>query len=68
MGVFTGAMLILHAGLSWYLIPRLGVVGPALSIILAELLLTTLCALALLAGRSPSSRDTIAEPQPPLTR
>jgi O-antigen/teichoic acid export membrane protein len=30
MGVFTGAMLALHAGLSWYLIPRLGVVGPAL--------------------------------------
>ncbi len=65
MGLFTGAMLVLHAGLSWYLIPRLGVVGPAISIILAELLLTVLCALALIAGRLPSSRDTAAEPQPP---
>jgi O-antigen/teichoic acid export membrane protein len=67
MGVFTAAMLVLHAGLSWYLIPRLGVVGPALSIILAELLLTTLCALALLAGRSSVSRESVAEPQPPTT-
>ncbi|WP_374688155.1 oligosaccharide flippase family protein [Promineifilum sp.] len=47
MGVFTGAMLLLHAGASWYLIPRLGPIGPALSIVLAELLLTLLCAAAL---------------------
>jgi O-antigen/teichoic acid export membrane protein len=51
MGAFTGAMLVLHAGLCWVLIPRLGAVGPALSIILAELLLTALCAGALFAGK-----------------
>lgn len=65
MGIFTGAMLVLHAGLSWFLIPRLGAVGPALSIILAELLLTTLCAIALFAGRAKSHHDSTAAPHVP---
>ena len=51
LGVFTGAMLVLHATLSWLLIPRFGPVGPALSMIVAELLLTVLCLLTLRAGR-----------------
>ena len=52
LGAFTGAMLALHAVLSWLLIPRFGPVGPALSMIVAELLLTVLCLLTLRAGRS----------------
>ena len=52
LGAFTGAMLALHAALSWLLIPRFGPVGPALSIILAELLLTILCVFTLWRGRS----------------
>ncbi|MBP6788707.1 MAG: flippase [Candidatus Promineofilum sp.] len=56
MGAFTGAMLVLHAALSWVLIPRLGPVGPALSIVLAELLLTILCAAALSATAAPPPR------------
>lgn len=67
MGAFTGAMLILHAGLCWVLIPRLGAVGPALSIILAELLLTALCAGALLAGKSRLSPEPAAETLPTST-
>jgi O-antigen/teichoic acid export membrane protein len=59
LGVFTGAMLALHATLSWLLIPRFGPVGPALSIILAELLLTILCVFALRSGRT---RPTTAVP------
>jgi O-antigen/teichoic acid export membrane protein len=51
LGAFTGAMLALHAALSWALIPRLGPVGPALSIVLAEILLTILCLIALRPGR-----------------
>ena len=51
LGVFTGAMLALHAAVSWALIPRLGPVGPAVSIIFAEILLTILCLIALRRGR-----------------
>lgn len=56
LGVFTGAMLALHATLSWLLIPRFGPVGPALSIVLAELLLTILCVAALAATPAPPHR------------
>jgi O-antigen/teichoic acid export membrane protein len=63
MGVFTGAMLALHAGLCWVLIPQLGAVGPALSIILAELLLTILCAGALYAGKARFAPEVAAETQ-----
>ena len=55
LGAFTGAMLALHAALSWALIPRLGPVGPALSIILAELLLTVLCVITLWASKPTAS-------------
>lgn len=51
LGVFTGAMLVLHAALSWVLIPRFGPVGPALSTVMAELLLTALCLLTLWASK-----------------
>jgi O-antigen/teichoic acid export membrane protein len=61
MGLFTGAMLIMHAAASWYLIPRLGPVGPALSIVLAELLLTLLCAAALWRTLAPSHHPLITD-------
>jgi O-antigen/teichoic acid export membrane protein len=67
MGLFTGAMLALHAGLCWVLIPRLGAVGPALSIILAELLLTALCVGALVAGKSRLTPDPATEAAPTST-
>ena len=51
LGTFTGAMLVFHAALSWLLIPRYGPLGPALSMLLAELLLTILCVFALRSGR-----------------
>lgn len=47
MGVFTGLMLLIHIGLSWLLIPRLGAVGPAVSILAAESFLLVGCSLAL---------------------
>jgi len=43
LGYFNGAMLLLHATLSWFLIPRLGAVGPAVSVVAAELLLSICC-------------------------
>lgn len=43
IGLFTGTMLVLHGALSWYLVPLLGVTGPAVSIILAESLLLLGC-------------------------
>lgn len=51
MGVFTGLMLLIHIGLSWLLIPRLGAVGPAVSIIVAESVLLVGCSLALWLGK-----------------
>ena len=61
MGAFTGAMLALHATLSWLLIPHFGPVGPALSIVLAELLLTILCFFALRPGH-PTTTAPAAQP------
>jgi len=61
LGVFTGAMLALHATVSWLLIPRFGPVGPALSIVLAELLLTILCLFALRPGR-PAPANPAGQP------
>ncbi len=61
MGAFTGAMLALHATLSWLLIPHFGPVGPALSIVLAELLLTALCFFALRPGH-PTTTAPAAQP------
>lgn len=43
IGIFTGAMLLLHAAVSWQLIPILGEVGPAVSIIFAESMLCIGC-------------------------
>ena len=64
LGVFTGAMLALHATLSWLLIPRFGPVGPALSIVLAELLLTLLCSLTLWASKPTALAPTQLEDGP----
>lgn len=47
IGFFTGGMLLLHALLSWHLIPRWGAAGPAISIIVAEGMLFGCCVLAL---------------------
>ena len=64
LGVFTGAMLVLHAALSWVLIPRFGPVGPALSTVMAELLLTALCLLTLWAGKSAAPPLALPEDAP----
>ena len=50
--LFTAGMLILHTGLSWLLIPRLGILGPAVSVLIVEALLTLACVLALNATRN----------------
>ena len=51
IGVFTAIMLLLHATLSWQLIPVFGEIGPALSIILAESVLFICCLLTLAMTR-----------------
>lgn len=45
--LFTAVMLALHTVVSWLLIPRLGAVGTAVSIILAETVLLVACLTAL---------------------
>lgn len=67
LGYFNGAMLLLHAALSWLLIPRLGAAGPAVSMVAAELLLFICCLGAL--HRAAPSVDHVptpgsAEPDP----
>jgi hypothetical protein len=62
LGFFTGAMLLVHAVLSWVLIPRLGAVGPALSVVLAECLLL-ICCLGALRLAAPAVIDD-ASPTP----
>ncbi len=64
LGVFTGAMLVLHAALCWALIPRFGSVGPALSTVMAELLLTALCLLTLWAGKPAAPPLALPEDAP----
>ena len=54
-------MLALHATLSWLLIPRFGPIAPALSMILAEFLLTILCLFALRPGR-PTAAALVNQP------
>lgn len=56
MGYLTAVMLLLHAGLSWLLIPQWGTVGPAIAIIAAESALLIGCLL------------TFIIPTPPLTK
>jgi O-antigen/teichoic acid export membrane protein len=51
IGLFTAAMLLTHLLLSWALIPRVGAVGPAISTVIAEALLTVLCVIALALRR-----------------
>jgi O-antigen/teichoic acid export membrane protein len=43
----TGLMLLAHVLFSWALIPRLGARGPAVSVVLAELILLASCLVAL---------------------
>ncbi len=47
MGILTAVMLLLHAGLSWLLIPHWGVIGPTIAIIAAETTLLIGCLLTL---------------------
>ncbi len=49
--VFVALMVIVHLVVSWQLIPVLGPVGPALSVILAESLLFVCCLLTLVLTR-----------------
>ena len=46
--IFTGLMLLLHAGLTWQLIPSFGATAPAISVTFAELILLLCCTLTLL--------------------
>lgn len=63
MGVLTAVMLLLHAILSWQLIPRWGVLGPAVSIVTAETVLLCGCLLALaLTNPQPASAQLHPEP------
>lgn len=54
--ILVAFMLATHAILSWQLIPTLGVVGPAVSVVAAELLLFAGCFLIL--WRTPAVRNT----------
>jgi O-antigen/teichoic acid export membrane protein len=56
MGWLTAVMLLLHAGLSWLLIPQWGVTAPAIAIIVAETTLFIGCLLTL----------SLTSPQPAL--
>jgi O-antigen/teichoic acid export membrane protein len=50
LGLFTAAMLSLHLVLSWVLIGRFGVIGPAISTLISEGFLLLAC-LIVLAGK-----------------
>jgi O-antigen/teichoic acid export membrane protein len=39
VGMFTAIMLLLHALICWWAIPRFGIIGPAYSIVAAEIFL-----------------------------
>ena len=41
--LFNGVMLLLHLALSWALIPRIGILGPAVSLLVAESFLLVAC-------------------------
>jgi len=43
IGWFNGLVLAAHALLCWLLIPRIGVIGPAISVVIAELFLMMAC-------------------------
>ena len=47
LGLFTAVMLSLHLALSWVLIGWMGVVGPAISVLVSEAFLLVACSLAL---------------------
>jgi len=47
LSLSVAAMLLLHGGLSWYLIPAGGAIAPAASVLAAETLLTMCCLLKL---------------------
>jgi O-antigen/teichoic acid export membrane protein len=47
LGLFSGLMLGLHVSLSWVLIDRMGVIGPAISVLISEGFLLCICLLAL---------------------
>lgn len=47
LGLFTAVMLCLHLALSWVLIGRIGVSGPAISVLVSEGFLLVACLLVL---------------------
>ena len=57
IGVFTATMLLLHAALSWQLIPVWDEIGPAISIIFAEGVLFICCLLTLAITRAGTLSD-----------
>jgi O-antigen/teichoic acid export membrane protein len=54
VGVFTAIMLFLHAFICWWAIPRFGIIGPAYSIVAAEIFLFCAAVFAL-ANTNPRS-------------
>jgi O-antigen/teichoic acid export membrane protein len=57
IGWFNGMVLVIHALLCWALIPKVGVVGPAISVLVAESFLLAGC-LLVLRFRVPTSNET----------
>lgn len=47
IGWFNGIVLVIHMLLCWVLISKIGVVGPAISVLIAELFLLTACLIVL---------------------
>lgn len=66
VGLLTGTMLLLHAGLSRWLIPTLGAVAPAISMIVAELILFAGClgALTLAPALSHDTPPDLVDAEP----
>lgn len=59
MGWLTAVMLLLHAGLSWLLIPQWGVVAPAIAIIIAETTLFIGCLFVLQFAPTPIQQPSL---------
>jgi O-antigen/teichoic acid export membrane protein len=55
VGLFTTIMVLLHAAASWWAIAQWGTIGPAISMVVAELFLLGACLFALARVRPQSS-------------
>ncbi|MEW5987580.1 MAG: oligosaccharide flippase family protein [Chloroflexota bacterium] len=58
--LFTALMLLAHGWLSWRWLPEMGPAGPAASVVVAEIILTAGCLLALRFGRPAESKHGLA--------